>query len=149
MLPIHNPSSAEAIDAQREDICTAAEDCIESNRASMREVALMAMAVAGNTTMDGLNDERRTVTPHFRNPRTPSLASTADAMVKIAGVLDGFSQTREFLTGMGFEAAEVESIRSQLRLAQARSTALATAQSALVQRQNEAQENDGAISGTA
>lgn len=113
-MPIHNPSSAEAIDAQREDICTAAEDCIESNRASMREVALMAMAVAGNTTVDGLTEEQRTVTPHFRNPRTPSLASTADAMVKIAGVLDGFAQTREFLTGMGFEAAEVESVRSQL-----------------------------------
>ena len=109
-----NPSSAEAIDAQREDICTAAEDCIESNRASMREVALMAMAVAGNTTVDALTDEQRTVTPHFRNPRTPSLASTADAMVKIAGVLEGFAQTREFLTGMGFEAAEVESVRSQL-----------------------------------
>lgn len=144
-----NPSSAEAIDAQREDICTAAEDCIESNRISMRNVALMAMAVEGNTKIDGLTDEQKTVMPHFRNPRTPSLAATADAMVKIAGVLDGFSQTREFLTGMGFEAAEVESIRSQLRRAQARSTALATAQAALVQRQNEAQENDGGISGTA
>ena len=109
-----NPSSAEAIDAQREDICTAAEDCIESNRASMREVALMAMAVAGNTTVDALTPEQQSVMPHFRNPRTPSLASTADAMVKIATVLDGFSQTREFLTGMGFEAAEVESIRAQL-----------------------------------
>ena len=144
-----NPSSAEAIDAQREDICTAAEDCIESNRASMREVALMAMAVAGNTTVDALTDEQRTVTPHFRNPRTPSLASTADAMVKIAGVLDGFSQTREFLTGMGFEAAEVESVRSQLRRAQARSTALATAQAALAQRQDGNQVSDGGISGTA
>lgn len=109
-----NPSSAEAIDASREDICTAAEDCIESNRVSMRNVALMAMAVEGNTTIDGLTDEQRAVMPHFKNPRTPSLASTADAMVKIAGVLEGFSQTREFLTGMGFEAAEVESVRSQL-----------------------------------
>ena len=144
-----NPSSAEAIDAQREDICTAAEDCIESNRVSMRNVALMAMAVEGDTTIDGLTDEQKTVMPHFKNPRTPSLASTADAMVKIAGVLEGFSQTREFLTGMGFEAAEVESIRSQLRRAQARSTALAAAQAALAQRQNEAQENDGGISGTA
>ena len=87
--------------------------------------------------------------PHFKNPRTPSLASTADAMVKIAGVLDGFSQTREFLTGMGFEAAEVESIRSQLRRAQARSTALATAQAALAQRQDGNQVSDGGISGTA
>lgn len=58
--------------------------------------------------------------PHFRNPRTPSLASTADAMVKIAGVLDGFAQTREFLYGVGFEAADVESIMSQLSTSQNR-----------------------------
>lgn len=109
-----NPSSAEAIDAQREDICTAAEDCIESNRRSMREVALMAMAVAGNTTVDGLSDEQRSVMPRFRNPSMPSLAATADAMTKIASSLEGFSSTREFLSGMGFEAAEVESIRAQL-----------------------------------
>lgn len=36
-----NPSSAEAIAAQREDVCVAAEDCIESNRVAMRNVALM------------------------------------------------------------------------------------------------------------
>ena len=115
-----NPSSAEAIDSQREDICVAAEDCIDSNRIAMRNVALMAMAVAGNTTIDGLTDEQRSVMPHFRNPRTPSLASTADAMVKIAGVLDGFAQTREFLYGVGFEAADVESIMSQLSTSQNR-----------------------------
>lgn len=109
-----NPSSAEAIDSQREDVCVAAEDCIESNRVSMRNVALMAMAVAENKTVDALTDEQKSVMPHFRSPRTPSLASTADAMVKIASVLDGFSQTREFLTGMGFGEDEVESIRSQL-----------------------------------
>ena len=115
-----NPSSAEAIDSQREDICVAAEDCIDSNRIAMRNVALMAMAVAGNTTIDGLTDEQRSIMPHFRNPRTPSLASTADAMVKIAGVLDGFAQTREFLYGVGFEAADVESIMSQLSASQNR-----------------------------
>ena len=109
-----NPSSAEAIAAQREDICTAAEDCIESNRESMRSVALMAMAVADNTTIDGLTDEQQSVMPHFRNPSMPSLASTADAMTKIAEVLTGFSETREFLSGMGFDASEVESIRTQL-----------------------------------
>lgn len=109
-----NPSSAEAIAASREDVCVAAEDCIASNRASMRNVALMAMAVAGNTTIDGLSDEQRGVMPHFRNPTMPSLAATADAMTKVAAVLDGFSQTREFLSGMGFDESEVASIRSQL-----------------------------------
>ena len=109
-----NPSSAEAMDSEREDICVEAESCIESNRVSMRNVALMAMAVEGNTTLDGLTDEQRSVMPHFSNPRTPSLASTADAMTKVASALEGFSQTREFLAGMGFEPAEIESIRSQV-----------------------------------
>lgn len=110
-----NPASAEAIAAQREDICVAAEDCIETNRESMRNVALMAMAVAENKTMDQLTDKQLTVMPDFKNPMRPSLASTADAYVKIAGVLDGFAQTREFLRGQGFTPSEVESIASQLK----------------------------------
>ena len=110
-----NPASAEAIAAQREDICVAAEDCIETNRESMRNVALMAMAVAENKTMDQLTDEQLTVMPDFKNPMRPSIASTADAYVKIAGVLDGFAQTREFLRGQGFTPSEVESVASQLK----------------------------------
>lgn len=109
-----NPSSAEAIAAQREDICVAAEDLIESNRASMRNVALMAMAVEGNTTVDGLTDEQKSVIPHFRNPMRPSLASTADAMSKIAAAVPEFTSTREFWAGQGFDVSEVESILSQV-----------------------------------
>lgn len=109
-----NPSSAEAIEASREDVCTAAEDCIASNRAAMRNVALMAMAVAGNTTIDRLTDEQRSVMPHFKNPMRPSLASTADAMSKIAAAVPGFASTREYWAGQGFDAAEVESILSQI-----------------------------------
>ena len=114
-----NPSSAEAIAAQREDICVAAEDCIESNRASMRNVALMAMAVAQNTTVDGLTDEQRSVIPHFKNPMRPSLASTADAMSKIAAAVPEFALTREYWLGQSFDAAEVDSILSQVRRSQA------------------------------
>ena len=109
-----NPASAEAIAAQREDICVAAEDCIESNREAMLNVAIMAMAVGNNTTPDGLTAEQLSVVPYFKNPMRPSLAATADAMIKVAGVLDGFAQTREFLANMGFTPTEVESVRSQL-----------------------------------
>ena len=119
-----NPSSAQAIAASREDICIAAEDCINSNAVAMRNIALMAMAVEHNRTIDELSDEQKSVMPHFRNPNMPSLAASADAMTKIAGSLPGFSETREFLTGMGFDASEVESIRAQLRRRQA-STILA------------------------
>lgn len=126
-----NPSSAEAIAAQREDVCVAAEDCIESNRVSMRNVALMAMAVACNTTVDRLTDEQRSVIPHFRNPMRPNLASTADAMSKIAAAVPEFALTREYWLGQSFDSSEVESILSQIRTSQARNTALATAQAAL------------------
>lgn len=146
-----NPSSADAIAAQREDICVAAEDCIETNRESMRSVALMAMAVAENKTMDQLTDEQLTVMPDFKNPMRPSLAATADAYVKTAGVLDGFAQTREFLLGQGFTPSEVESIRSQLRRSQAQGAAAASAQAALIQSMAERgrQVNDGGIAGEA
>lgn len=127
-----NPSSAEAIAASREDVCVAAEDCIESNREAMRNVALMAMAVDGNTTLDGLSADQLTVMPNFKNPMMPSLAATADAMTKVAGVLEGFAQTREFLSNMGFTPSEVESIRSQLRRIRAQGAAAASAQAALI-----------------
>ena len=146
-----NPASAEAIAAQREDICVAAEDCIETNRESMRNVALMAMAVAENKTMDQLTDEQMTVMPDFKNPMRPSLASTADAYVKIAGVLEGFAQTREFLRGQGFTPSEVESVASQLRRSKAQSSAAASAQAALIQgmAKRGQQVTDGSISGEA
>ena len=115
-----NPSSAEAIAASREDVCVAAEDCIESNRISMRNIALMAMAVEGNTTIDGLTDEQRSIMPHFRNPSMPNLASTADAMTKIASVMAGFSKTSVFLEGMGFDESERARIRSEIDTSAAR-----------------------------
>ena len=146
-----NPASAEAIAAQREDICVAAEDCIETNRESMRNVALMAMAVAENKTMDQLTEKQLSVMPDFKNPMRPSLASTADAYVKIAGVLDGFAQTREFLRGQGFTPSEVESVASQLRRSKAQSSAAASAQAALIQgmAKRGQQVTDGSISGEA
>ena len=72
-------------------------------------------------------------------------------MVKVASVLDGFAQTREFLANMGFTPTEVESIRSQLRRSQAQGAAAASAQAALIQSraQRERQVTDGDIAGEA
>ena len=80
----------------------------------------MAMAVENNTTIDGLTDEQRSVMPHFRNPSMPNLASTADAMTKIASVMEGFSSTSVFLEGMGFDESERARIRSELTTNQAK-----------------------------
>lgn len=137
-----NPSSAEAIAASREDVCVAAEDCIESNRESMRNVALMAMAVASNTTIDGLTDQQKSVTPNFKDPTMPSLAATADAATKIAGVVPEFAQSAVFWEMLGFSEDRKSRVMSDVRRSQARSVAIATAQTQS-QRQVTIEDNEG------
>lgn len=116
-----NPSSAEAIAASREDVCVAAEDCIESNRESMRNVALMAMAVASNTTIDGLTDQQKSVTPNFKDPTMPSLAATADAATKIASVVPEFAQSAVFWEMLGFSEDRKSRVMSDVRRSRASS----------------------------
>lgn len=108
-----NPSSAEAIAAAREDICIAAQDLIESNSVSLRNVALMAMAVAEDKTIDELSDQQKTVMAHFKDPQHPSIVSQADAMVKIAAADPTFAGTSVFYEQMGFDEATRDRIRSE------------------------------------
>lgn len=107
-----NPSSAEAIAAAREDICIAAQDLIESNSVSLRNVALMAMAVAEDKTIDQLSDQQKTVMAHFKDPSMPSIVSQADAMVKIAAADQSFAGTSVFYEQMGFDEATRRRIMS-------------------------------------
>lgn len=108
-----NPSSAEAIAAAREDICIAAQDLIESNSTSLRNVALMAMAVAEDKTIEELTDQQKTVMAHFKDPSMPSIVSQADAMVKIAAADPDFAGTSVFYEQMGFDEATRDRIKSE------------------------------------
>lgn len=108
-----NPSSAEAIAAAREDICIAAQDLIESNSVSLRNVALMAMAVAEDKTIEELSDQQKTVMAHFKDPSMPSIVSQADAMVKIAAADPTFAGTSVFYEQLGFDEATRERVMSE------------------------------------
>lgn len=118
-----NPSSAEAIEVSREDIITAAEDLIESATPVLRDVARLLLAIRDDTVPELVEDVPE---PVFRNPSRPSLAATADAMVKIASVLPGFSGTQEFLQGMGFTGVETDRIRREIRQSAAREALIAS-----------------------
>ena len=107
-----NPSSAEAIAAQREDVCIAAEDCIESSRESMREIALLAMAVEANTTPEELSDEQRSVVPKFKNPLHPNAATQADAMTKMISALPWLADSDVALEEYGFPDDKIQRLRS-------------------------------------
>lgn len=115
-----NPSSAEAIQASREDVCMVVEDLNDANGQSLRSVALMAMAVANDTDLDGLTDQQRSVSARFKSPLTPTLSAQADAMSKLAAVDPAFAGTREFYEGLGFDEPTVRRIMSDKSRAQAR-----------------------------
>ena len=114
-----NPSSAEAIAASREDICLAAEDLNESSKESLRNVALMAMAVAENRRIDDLTDDQKSVMAHFKNPAMPSVVSQADAATKVAAVDPGFAGTSVFYRMLGFDEATITQINNEKRRNQA------------------------------
>lgn len=113
-----NPSSAEAIQASREDICMVVDDLNDANGQSLRNVALMAMAVANDTTLDGLTDLQRSVSARFKSPLTPTMSAQADAMSKLAMVDPAFAGTRVYYEGLGFDEATVRRIMGDRRRAQ-------------------------------
>lgn len=108
-----NPSSAEAIASAREDICIAAQDLIEGDKVSLRNVALMAMAMVENKAIEALSDQQQSVMAHFKDPSMPSIVTQADAMVKIAAVDEGFAGTDVFYEKVGFDEATRRRIDAQ------------------------------------
>ena len=108
-----NPSSSDAILAQTQTLVGLAEQLNTGNGESLRTIALMALAVANDTTAEDLTDEQKSVVAHFRNPAMPSVAATADAATKIAGARPSFAQTDTFLEMIGFSQADIRRIRAQ------------------------------------
>lgn len=108
-----NPTSSDAILAQTQTLVSLAEQLNTGNGDALRTIALMALAIAGNTTMDALSPEQKDVIAHFRNPAMPSVAVTADAAIKIASSREEFAQTDTFLEMIGFDQADIRRIKAQ------------------------------------
>lgn len=108
-----NPTSSDAILAQSQTLVSMAEQLNARNGDSLRTIALMAMAIANNTTLNELTDAQRSIVAHFKNPAMPSVAVTADAAIKIASVRPEFGATDTFLEMIGFDQADIRRIRAQ------------------------------------
>ena len=90
-----------------------AEQLNAGNGDSLKTIALMALAIVGNTTMEGLPDDQKGVVAHFKNPAMPSVAVTSDAAIKIASARPAFANTDTFLEMIGFNQADIRRIRAQ------------------------------------
>ena len=108
-----NPTSSDAILAQSQTLVLLAEQLNAGNNEALRKIGMMAIAIKNGTTLDELTDEQKNITAHFKNPAMPSVAATADAAVKIAGVRDGFGDTDTFLRMIGFSQADIRLIKAE------------------------------------
>lgn len=112
-----NPSSSDAILAQTQTLVAMAEELNAGNGNALRTIALMALAVATDSTLEDLSDEQKAVIAKFKNPAMPSVSVTADAAIKIATSRPGFASTDTFLEMIGFSQADIRRIKAQEQLA--------------------------------
>ena len=108
-----NPTSSDAILAQSQTLICMAEQLNEGNGTALKEIALMALAISEESTIDDLDEEEKSVIAHFKNPAMPSVAVTADAAIKIASAREEFAQTDTFLEMIGFDQADIRRIKAQ------------------------------------
>ena len=110
-----NPTSSDAILAQSQTLILMAEQLNAGNGDILHTIAMMAQAIARNVRLEELTEEEKDVVAHFKNPAMPSVASTADAAVKIASSRPEFGSTDVYLEMVGFDQADIRRIKAQER----------------------------------
>ena len=108
-----NPTSSDAILAQSHTLVAMAEQLNAGNGDALRTIALMALAISNECTIEDLTDDQKAVVAHFKNPAMPSVSVTADAAIKIASARQGFAETDTFLEMIGFDQADIRRIKAQ------------------------------------
>lgn len=108
-----NPSSAEAIESAREDICKIAERDIKADQSTLKRVMRAAMAIELNTTTDELDEGLRQVQAKFEPPMLYSLASRADWATKVNSIRPNFGATDTAARMVGIDDAELDELKAQ------------------------------------
>lgn len=115
-----NPTSSDAILAQSQTLVLLAEQLNKGNSNALSCIAKMALAIAGNKSINSLSEEEKDIIAHFKNPAMPSVSVTADAAIKIATARNGFSETDTFLEMIGFSQADIRRIKAEEQRARGR-----------------------------
>jgi hypothetical protein len=121
-----NPSSAEAIQSGREDICLIAQRDIAADKATLRRVMHAAMAIETGETTDTLPDELRDVQAKFSDPILHTLSERSDWALKVNSVAPGFGMSDVALLSMGLDEADLPEIKAAIRQEQGMRLATAT-----------------------
>lgn len=108
-----NPTSSDAILAQSKTLVALAEELNANNGETLKNIALMALAIEQHCSVAELPEELTEIIAHFKNPAMPSVSMTADAAMKIASARPAFANTDTFLEMVGFDAADIRRIKGQ------------------------------------
>lgn len=126
-IPIHsllyteaNPASAEAIEASRHDLVERVEKLNRLNGQSFRKIAMLGMSILEQKPVAELGEVERSFSVQWRNPLTPTLASSADAAGKLAASVPGFAGTPTFWRMMGYDDKQIEALNAEIDANRAR-----------------------------
>ena len=115
-----NPTSEGAIYATKESLVVAVEQDLNlPNKKGLRNIALLCMAIAGNTSVANLDEDAKSVMAHFKDAATPSVVSQADAATKIAAPDEGFAGSDVYYEMFGLEQSDIARINAHKRRARA------------------------------
>ena len=110
-----NPSSAEAIQMANEDLVIAATNLNESNGYALKNIAHMALAIAGNKPLSELTPDELAVEPKFLSPAYPSILSQGDQVLKLITAIPALADSDVILEELGFDKTQISRIRSDQR----------------------------------
>ena len=128
-----NPMSAEAVYASDENLVIEAQQLNRGNKRALENIAKMMMAIKRNVPFDGLTAGERSVYAKFANPAAPSIASQADAAIKINSAAQWYSSTRTFWEELGYEQDKIDHMLSEKRRLEGAAMVQAQAEQAAAQ----------------
>lgn len=107
-----NPSSAEAIYAAKESMIVDAQNLNADNAEALRDVALMALAVADGTDFETQAGRGLGIRAKFKNPAIPSVASQGDAILKAIQAFPWMAESDVALEEAGFGDDQIQRLRN-------------------------------------
>ena len=111
-----NPTSADATEAQREDLIIEARHCDRDFGESILQAARLVARMQDPSVPD---EELMKLQVDWKNPNTPSSSMSADAFSKLAGSIDSFANSEVGMTRAGLSRSEIVRLKADQRKAQA------------------------------
>ena len=118
-LPVHslgvitdNPASAEALYSATDELIQEAERTRDANKHSMRNVAMLALAVSSDASFNEVKTLGLGIEPKFVNPARVSVAARTDAIMKQVAQFPWMVDSDVVLEELGYADDKIQRLRA-------------------------------------